>query len=41
MCDEEQIKVTVSEVIVAPELGTIGNRSIAELATLTFTASAN
>ncbi|HQK02589.1 MAG TPA: Ig-like domain-containing protein, partial [Anaerolineaceae bacterium] len=40
LCDEESITVTVSEVNVAPVLGAIGNKSVAELAELTFTASA-
>ena len=39
-CDTELITVTVSEVNVAPMLATIGNRSVAELALLTFTATA-
>ncbi len=38
--DFEAIAVTVSEVNVAPVLGAIGNRTLAELATLTFTATA-
>ena len=40
LCDTELITVTVSEVNVAPILATIGNRSVAELALLTFTATA-
>jgi len=41
MCDEEQITVTVSEVNVAPVLAEIGNKSVAELALLSFNASAS
>jgi hypothetical protein len=38
--DSETITVTVNEVNVAPELAAIGNKSVDELAALTFTASA-
>ena len=40
LSDCETITVTVNEVNVAPVLGTIGNQTIDELATLTFTAAA-
>ncbi len=40
LCDEEEITVTVNEVNVAPVLGMIGAKSVAELATLNFTATA-
>jgi uncharacterized delta-60 repeat protein len=40
MTDEEQITVTVNEVNDAPVLAAIGNKTVNELATLTFTASA-
>jgi len=40
LCDEEEIEVTVNEVNVAPVLAAIGNKSVNELALLTFTASA-
>ena len=39
-CDTEEITVTVTEVNVAPVLGAIGPRSVAELSLLTFTATA-
>ena len=40
LTDEEEITVTVDEVNVAPELGSIGNQEVDELVELTFTASA-
>ncbi|MHB0878158.1 MAG: putative Ig domain-containing protein, partial [Anaerolineae bacterium] len=40
LCDDEQITVTVSEANQAPVLAAIGDRSVDELATLAFTASA-
>jgi hypothetical protein len=40
LCDEEEITVTVTEVNVAPVLGAIGDMSVAELAPLSFTATA-
>ncbi len=40
LVDSEIITITVNEVNVAPVLGAIGNQSIDELATLSFTASA-
>ena len=40
LSDCETITVTVNEVNVAPVLGTIGDQTIDELATLTFTAKA-
>ncbi len=40
ICDFEEITVTVSEVNVEPVLAGIGNKSVAELSLLTFTASA-
>ncbi len=39
--DSELITVTVTEVNAAPVLGAIGNRTVAELATLAFTATAS
>ncbi|MBP7031560.1 MAG: tandem-95 repeat protein, partial [Anaerolineaceae bacterium] len=40
LCDEESITVTVTEVNVAPVLGAIGDKSVAELVQLSFTATA-
>ena len=40
LCDEEEITVTVTEVNVAPVLGAIGDKSVAELVELSFTAGA-
>ncbi|PKO13234.1 MAG: hypothetical protein CVU39_20260 [Chloroflexi bacterium HGW-Chloroflexi-10] len=41
LCDEEEITVLVNEVNMAPVLGAIGNKTVNELATLTFTATAS
>ena len=40
LCDEEEIKVTVNEVNVAPVLGAIGDKTVDELTLLSFTAAA-
>ncbi len=40
LCDEEEITVTVTEVNVAPVLGAIGDKSVAEQTQLSFTAAA-
>jgi len=40
LCDEESITVTVTEVNVAPVLGAIGDKSVAEETALSFTATA-
>ena len=40
LCDEEEIKVTVNEVNVAPVLGAIGDKTVDELTLLSFTATA-
>ena len=40
LCDEEEIMVTVGEVNRNPELGAIGNKTIAEMTELAFTATA-
>ena len=41
LIDSETFTVTVNDVNVAPVLGVIGNQSIDELATLSFTANSN
>ena len=38
---EEEIEITVNEVNVAPELGSIGNKNVDELTQLSFTATAS
>jgi len=40
LCDEEEIKVIVNEVNVAPVLGAIGDKTVDELILLSFTATA-
>ena len=40
-CDQETITVSVSEVNISPELGTIGNQSVNELTELSLTATAS